>query len=179
MKAARTLQGLRDLWSLVKGLHITGEMLFRRTVTVHFPRREVGNLKRFRGPIELVPRPKEPLKPKCIACLLCMQTCPSSCITVVKMKVSAPPEEQMPPAVEAGDEKVKKHASPREPEQYLYDYSLCSLCGLCAEVCPVQSIRFSSDVYLVSRRRAELRMDLLAKLQKQAGTRQGSGVQTA
>jgi len=179
MKAARTLQGFRDLWSLIKGLHITGDMLFRRTVTVHYPRREVANLKSFRGPIELVPRPKEPFKPKCIACLLCMQTCPSGCITVVRMKVPAPPAEPVPPAAEAAGDNVKKPTAPREPEQYLYDYSLCSLCGLCAEVCPVQSIRFSSDIYRASRRRAELQMDLLAKLQKPTGTRLGSGEQTA
>jgi NADH-quinone oxidoreductase subunit I len=179
MEPARKLQSLRDLWSLVKGLHITGDALFRRTVTVHYPRREVGNLESFRGPIELVPRPKEPLKPKCIACLLCMHTCPSGCITVIRMKAPELPADQMPPAAGAESENVKKPGAPREPEQYLYDFSLCSLCGLCAEVCPVQSIGFSSDVYLVSQRRAELRMDLLAKLQEQAGARKGSGEKTA
>ena len=46
------------------------------------------------------------------------------------------------------------------------------------EVCPVQSICFSSEVYLVSQRREELRMDLLAKLQKQAGAVTGSGEKT-
>jgi NADH-quinone oxidoreductase subunit I len=166
MEAARKLQRLRDLWSLVKGLHITGDSLFRRTVTVHYPRREVDNL-------------KEPLKPKCIACLLCMQTCPSGCITVVRMKAPKLTAEQMPPAAgTTGGEKVKKPAAPREPEQYLYDYSLCSLCGLCAEVCPVQSICFSSEVYRVSQRRVEFRMDLLAKLQEQAGALKGSGEKT-
>ena len=179
MEAERKLQRLRDLWSLIKGLQITGETLFSRTVTVHYPRREVGNLESFRGPIELVPRPEEPLKPKCIACLLCMQTCPSGCITVVRMKVPELAAEQMKPAAEAGGKKVKRPTAPREPEQYLYDYSLCTLCGLCAEVCPVQSICFSSDVYRVSQRREELRMDLLAKLQERAGALKGSGEKTA
>jgi NADH-quinone oxidoreductase subunit I len=178
MEAAHKLQGLRDLWSLIRGLQITGDALFRRTVTVHYPRREVGNLESFRGPIELVPRPKEPLKPKCIACLLCMQTCPSGCITVVRRKAPKLAAEQAQPAAAAGDEKVKKPAAPKEPERFLYDYSLCSLCGLCAEVCPVQSICFSSDVYMVSQRREEFRMDLLAKLQEQAGAAKGSGEKT-
>ena len=179
MEAGRALEGFRDLWSLMKGLQITGSTLFRRTVTVHYPRCEVSNLKSYRGPIELVPRPKDPMKPKCIACLLCMETCPSACITVVRMKAPKVTEEQMLPAGGAGGEKVKKPTAPREPEQYLYDYSMCSLCGLCAEVCPVQSIRFSSDVYLVSQRRSELRMDLLAKLQEQSGAPKGSGESTA
>ena len=175
MRTAHKLQGLRDLWSLIRGLQITGDALFRRTVTVHYPRGVVDNLESFRGPIELVPRPKEPLKPKCIACLLCMQTCPSGCITVARRKAPRLAPEQTHPAAEAGDEKVKKPAAPREPERFIYDYSLCSLCGLCAEVCPVQSICFSSDVYLVSQRREEFRMDLLAKLQEQAGAVKGSG----
>jgi NADH-quinone oxidoreductase subunit I len=178
MQAARALQGLRDLWSLVKGLHITGDTLFRRTVTVHYPRREVSNLQSFRGPIELVPKPTDPLKPKCIACLLCMQICPSECITVVRMKAPKITTEVAPPAGEAGGEKVRKPAAPREPEQYLYDYSLCSLCGLCAEVCPVESIRFSSDVYLISQKRADLTMDLLAKLREQTEALKGFGEKT-
>jgi NADH-quinone oxidoreductase subunit I len=94
---------------------------------------------------------------------------------VVRRKAPRFTPEQTQPAAEAGDEKVKKPAAPREPERFLYDYSLCSLCGLCAEVCPVQSICFSSDVYLVSQRREEFRMDLLAKLQEQAGAVKGSG----
>jgi len=179
MHAGRTLQGFRDLWSLIKGLHITGDTLFRRTVTVHYPRRQVSNLESFRGPIELVPRPKDPLKPKCIACLLCMQICPSECITVVRMKPSDTTAQVTTPAGGAGGEKVKKPTAPREPELYLYDYSLCSLCGLCAEVCPVESIRFSSDVYLISQKRADLMMDLLAKLRQQAGALKGSGEKTA
>jgi NADH-quinone oxidoreductase subunit I len=167
------------LWSLVKGLQITGNTLFKRTVTIHYPRREACNLESFRGPIELVPRPKEPMKPKCIACLLCMQTCPSNCITVVRMKAPKITEEQTLSAGGAEGEKVKKPTAPREPEQYLYEYSTCSLCGLCAEVCPVQSIRFSSDIYLVCQRRSELRMDLLAKLQEQNGAPKGAGEGTA
>jgi NADH-quinone oxidoreductase subunit I len=174
MPTTHKLKGLHDLWSLIRGLQVTGDALFRRTVTVHYPRRQVGNLASFRGPIELVPRPKEPLKPKCIACLLCMQTCPSGCITVVRRKAPKLAAEKARPTAAVGDEKVKKPAAPREPERFLYEYSLCSLCGLCAEVCPVQSISFSSEVYLVSQRREELRMDLLAKLQKQVGTVTGS-----
>ena len=83
--------------------------------------------------------------------------------------------EQTQPAAETGDEKVKKPTAPKEPERFIYDYSLCSLCGLCAEVCPVQSIRFSSYAYLVSQRREEMMMDLLAKLREKSGAVKGSG----
>jgi NADH-quinone oxidoreductase subunit I len=150
---------LRELWSLIRGLDITGRMLLKPGVTVHYPRQEVNNLESFRGPIALVPREDDPEKPRCIACMMCVTTCPSRCITVVKMKPPKPSGEDAEPG-------AKKPAAPKEPETYRYDYSLCSLCGLCVEVCPVDSIRFSTEAYLVTRDRSTLTMDLLAKLKR-------------
>jgi NADH-quinone oxidoreductase subunit I len=152
---------LSELWSLVRGLDITGRMLFKPGVTVHYPRQEVPNIESFRGPIALMPRDDDPEKPRCIACMMCVSTCPSRCITVVKMK---PPEADG----EKSDPGARKPVAPKEPETYRYDYSLCSLCGLCAEVCPVDSIRFSAEAYLVTRDRRTLTMDLLAKLKASA-----------
>jgi len=170
------IRRIRELWSLAKGLGITGRTLFGRTVTVHYPRVEVPNLEGFRGPIALVPRIEDPEKPKCIACLLCMNICPSHCITVVKMK--APRQDPAPDATpdairhanpeapKASKPAAGKPAAPKLPQTYIYDYSLCSLCGLCAEVCPVDSIVFSLEAYLVTRNRDRLKMDLLEKLKK-------------
>lgn len=169
----RITQRMRELWSLVKGLGVTGGTLFRRTATVHYPRAQVSNLAGFRGPIALVSRPEDPEKPKCIACLMCMNLCPSNCITVVKMK--APKQAPEPP--EKGAEKAGKAAAPKLPQTYLYDYSLCSLCGLCAEVCPVNSIIFSSEAYLVVRDRSALKMDLLEKLKKRIRDASGEKVE--
>jgi len=168
---------IRELWSLAKGLGITGRTLFGRTVTVHYPRMEVSNLEGFRGPIALVPRAEDPEKPKCIACLLCMNICPSNCITVVKMKApKQKPARDPAPDVDpeapnaskpaASKPAAGKPAAPKLPQTYIYDYSLCSLCGLCAEVCPVDSIVFSLEAYLVTRNRDRLKMDLLEKLKK-------------
>lgn len=160
------LRQIKGLWSLIVGLFITGDNLRRRTVTVHYPRRQVDNLASFRGPIQLLPSAKDPVVPKCISCLMCMNTCPSGCITVVKQKAPKPtPEEQQAMAEAAArGEKVKKPSAPKNPARFIYDFSLCSLCGLCAEVCPVNSIGFSSDVYMVVRQRGELKLDLLARL---------------
>jgi NADH-quinone oxidoreductase subunit I len=159
-----------NLRSLIVGLFITGDNLCRRTVTVHYPRRQVDNLASFRGPIELLPSAKDPDIPKCITCMMCMSTCPSGCITVVKQKAPKPtPEEQQAMAeAEARAEKVKKPTAPKNPARFVYDFSLCSLCGLCVEVCPVNSIGFSSDVYMVVRQRNELKLDLLARLSAKA-----------
>ena len=181
MKFKQTMQDIRSLWSLIVGLGVTGDALMRKTVTVHYPRQEVDNLESFRGPIELVPKPKTPEKPKCIACMMCMSTCPSGCITVVKAKAPKPTEEEEKAMAEAEarGENVKKPSAPKEPARFTYDYSKCSLCGLCAEVCPVNSIRFSTDSYLVTRGRDELKMDLLAKLKDQAGAAKDSGKKAA
>lgn len=160
------IKQIKGLWSLIVGLFITGDNLRKSTITVHYPRQEVDNLKSFRGPIELLPKPKDPAMPKCIACMMCVSTCPSGCITIVKHKAPKPtPEEKQAMAeAEARGEKVKKPKAPKTPKAFVYDFSLCSLCGLCSEVCPVKAIGFSSDVYMVCRDRSELKLDLLARL---------------
>ena len=43
-----------------------------------------------------------------------------------------------------------KDKTPKDPEQFLYDYTLCSLCGTCMENCPAGALRFSKNVYMVS-----------------------------
>ncbi len=166
------LRQIKNLWSLIAGLFITGDNLLRRTVTVHYPRRQVDNLASFRGPIELLPSVKDPDVPKCITCMMCMTTCPSGCITVVKQKAPkpTPAEKQAMAEAEARAEKVKKPSAPKNPARFIYDFTLCSLCGLCAEVCPVNSIGFSSDVCMVVRQRSELKLDLLARLSAKART---------
>jgi NADH-quinone oxidoreductase subunit I len=167
----RQLQQIRNLWSLIVGLFVTGDNLRRATVTVHYPRQEVDNLGSYRGPIELLPSAKDPLIPRCISCMMCMTTCPSGCITVVKNKAPKPTAEeaQAMADAEARGEKPKKPKAPKNPARFLYDYSLCSLCGLCAEVCPVDSIGFSCDAYMVVRDRGVLKMDLLARLKSKSG----------
>ena len=168
----KQIKQIRELWSLIVGLFVTGDNLCRRTVTVHYQRREVENLATFRGPIELLPSAKDATIPRCISCLMCMNTCPSECITVVKQKAPKPTaeEQQAMDEATARGEKPKKPAAPKNPGAFVYDYSLCSLCGLCVEVCPVDSIGFSSDVYMVVHSRAEAKLDLLARLKNKAGS---------
>jgi NADH-quinone oxidoreductase subunit I len=160
---------LARLWSLIVGLKVTGKFFVSPQITVHYPRRTVENLSTFHGPIELVPNPKDPTKPKCIACLQCASACPSSCLTVVTKPAPKPtPEElQAQKEAEAKGEKVKK-AAPKEPGKFTYDFTLCSLCGICVETCPVGSLRFSNDAYLASTDKKVFFYDLLARLAKQA-----------
>jgi NADH-quinone oxidoreductase subunit I len=163
---------LSSLWSLIVGLKVTGKNFVDKNVTLHYPRETVtsGQLEGFRGPLELIGKPKYPAKPKCISCMMCVTACPSKCITVVKSKAPKPTEAELQAMKEAEErgEKVKKPKAPKEPAKFLYDFSLCSLCGSCVENCPAKSLRYSSNVYLTVTDRKELKMDLLARLAGQA-----------
>jgi NADH-quinone oxidoreductase subunit I len=161
-----------SLWSLIVGLKVTGKNFADKNVTLHYPRETVtsGQLEGFRGPLELIGKPKDPAKPKCIACMMCVTACPSKCITVVKAKAPKPTEAELQAMKEAEErgEKVKKPKAPKEPAKFLYDFSFCSLCGSCVENCPAKALRYSSNVYLTVTDRKELKMDLLARLAAQA-----------
>ncbi|WP_320169305.1 4Fe-4S binding protein [Maridesulfovibrio sp.] len=170
-----------SLWSLIVGLKVTGKNYMDKQVTLHYPRATVSDaqLEGFRGPLELIGKPKTPDKPKCIACMMCVTACPSKCITVVKAKAPKPTEAELQAMKEAEErgEKVKKPSAPKEPAKFLYDFSLCSLCGSCVENCPVKSLRYSSNVYLTGFSRKDFKMDLLARLADRAGAAKEAAVE--
>ncbi len=165
---------ITSLWSLIVGLKVTGRNFADKQVTVHYPRETVPeeDLVQFRGHVEMVGKPKSPDKPKCIACMMCVTVCPSKCFTVVKAKAPKPTEEELQAMKEAEErgEKPKKPKAPKEPAKFIYDYSLCSLCGSCVDNCPVNSLRYSENVYFASTDRKAFKMDLLERLRKQAGS---------
>lgn len=149
------------LWSLVVGLSVTGRNFADTQITVHYPRQDVGEeqLEGYRGHIELVPKPKDPFTPKCILCMMCARACPSNCITV-KMKKQ--------PKEEPAEEGAKPKKAPKEVETFHLDYNLCSLCSLCVQSCPVNSLRHSKNVYISGFHKEHFEMDLMARLHKQA-----------
>ncbi len=148
---------LKGLYSLLVGLNITGRyglgpfpiwLKLQKPengyplLTTHYPFETLPDedLVTFRGPVELVPSEEEPGRSKCISCMMCVRSCPSNCLTVVK-----------------GDEG-------KAPKVWLSDFTLCSLCGTCVEVCPVNALRFSHDIYWAAVKRQDMVTDLLAKL---------------
>lgn len=167
--AADTAKGL---WSLVVGLAVTGKYFVSRHKTVYYPREviEKENTQNFRGPIELVGLPKDPATPKCISCMLCVQACPSNCISVKRSPAPVMTPEQQKEFDEAAarGENPKKPAAPKNPGAYEYDFTYCSLCACCIEACPVNSIAFSHELYLSGTRREDFKIDLLARLKRQA-----------
>jgi len=174
---------LTGLWSLVVGLGVTGNQFYRRAVTVHYPRQTVDNLATFRGPTELIPSDKDPMTSKCILCGMCAQACPSGCIEILSHQEEETEAEEPKAQVqtEAGADSEKK-APPKKKKKikvmdaYHLKFHLCSLCGQCVQVCPVDALRFSQDVYLAGYSRSDFEFDLLVKLRaKAARSAQGPG----
>jgi len=166
-----------SMWSLLVGLKITTRNFFQHKVTLHYPRQWVDDLGTFRGHIELVGQPKDPAKPRCITCMLCVAVCPSQCIAITKAKT--PPAEPKAaakklPAHEGGPLVPPEKAPPpkakpiKTPAAFKLNYNTCSLCGLCVQNCPVSSLRFSTNAYAAGFSREEFEFDLMERLRQQA-----------
>jgi len=178
---------LQSLWSLVVGLKITGVELFKPWLTVHYPRQEVENLAGYRGHIELVPAADDPSTPRCIMCWKCVEICPSRCISLRMHAIGEGAEAADPGLLLAPEVKspYSAHLAPppdkidRVLDNYRLNYSLCSLCGLCVQSCPVDAIRFSRNSYLVGTTRQHFELDLLARLKSQAQAASARGAAPA
>jgi len=132
--------------SLVEGMIVTARRLFRPLVTVQYPRKKIPISAAYRGHIEL--KFFEDVRThKCIVCLNCEKTCPSGVIQVQGVKL--------------------REKGPKTATNYVIDFSKCSLCGLCVEICPTQTLQYSREYELVGETRADCMIDLLARLKKQ------------
>jgi NADH-quinone oxidoreductase subunit I len=176
----RFFKTINSLWSLVIGLKITGVELFKPWLTVHYPRQEVQNLASYRGHIELVPEADDPVTPRCIMCWKCVEICPSRCIS---LRLHVKGEEAGTTAADSGlmlapvvKSPYSAHLAPppdkieRVLDSYRLNFSLCSLCGLCVQICPADAIRFSRNAYLVGTTRQSFELDLLARLMSRASS---------
>ncbi|MFH0907287.1 MAG: NADH-quinone oxidoreductase subunit I [bacterium] len=130
---------LRGFWSLISGMGVTIEQFFKPNVTLHYPYESLKMTPLFRGHIELL-KDKETGLTLCTSCQLCAKACPSFCIKV---------------------EGVKPEGAKRKfANLYSLDFTKCSLCGACVEVCPFDAIRFSRDYNLASTNASDYVMDL-------------------
>ncbi len=151
------------LKSLFIGLGITGKAFCQPQVTVIYPKQEVDNLSTFRGHVELVGKEDAPSVPRCVACGACVKACPSDCLTILCPVPAKEGEQDAPVVMGPAPQKGSK-----TPGAVIVDFSLCSLCGQCAKTCPVDSLRFSDNPYMVALDRKEFRIDLMARLKRQA-----------
>ncbi len=133
--------------SLLIGLGVTLRALLSPAVTVHYPRQKIAITPNFRGHTVLVKDP-ETGSHRCIVCMMCDRDCPSNCITVVGEKREG--------------EKGKTLTA------YHLDFTRCSLCGICVEVCPTKALGFSNEYELAGFTREEYHYNLLERLEETA-----------
>ncbi len=138
---SRIFSGFR---SLIVGFGITLKR-FRKTrlghkaVTLQYPKEKPELSPAYRGAIKLV-RFDETQTHDCVACLQCQKICPSYCIKITGGKV----------------EGIKK----KRAETFTMDFALCSLCGLCIDVCPTTTLEYSK-LYDEAGFQRDWNMDLL------------------
>ena len=130
--------------SLVEGLGVTLKALFQPIVTVQYPREEIDITPNYRGHIDLVLDPEKNTF-LCISCGMCEKSCPSDCIKVKGEKLEG---------------KKKKTLVLFE-----LDFTKCSLCGTCVEVCPTTALEFSQEYNLAAFSREAFHFDILKRLE--------------
>jgi NADH-quinone oxidoreductase chain I len=133
--------------SLLIGMGVTLRALFQPIVTVQYPRERVELTPNFRGHTELVKDP-ETGRHRCIVCLMCEKDCPSGCITI------------------AGE--TREGVKGKVLTAYQLDFTKCSLCGACVEVCPTTALCYSREYELAGFSADEYHYDLLKRVEDMA-----------
>ncbi len=116
---------LDTIFTIGKGMWVTlrnfGRVVIKRqatTITEKWGSRQIAL--RYRGTIGLT-IDRRTGKENCIGCLACERICPDHCIHI-----------------ETIDDKAGHKG--KYPVVFIIDNNLCSLCGLCVEVCPVPAL---------------------------------------
>ena len=134
------------LYSLLQGMSVTFGQLRKPLVTVRYPYETLKMPERYRGHIELV---RDPATGKSlrIACKSCDKARPSDCIFVDGLK--------------------REGEKRKSATEFTLDFTKCSLCGSCIEVCPTDALCFSKEYNLASTDRNAFFYDLLKRLEEQ------------
>jgi len=106
--------------NLVKGLTVTFRAMLGTPVTILYPYKRLEMAPRYRGFMGLAtkdePGGEDGGDLKCIGCLMCAKACPVQCIDIDREKVE------------------KKFVV----KSYTIDFSRCTFCGGCVQICPVK-----------------------------------------
>lgn len=137
---------LSGFGSLLTGMRITfrefAQTLFRKkAVTMVYPKELPKLSPAYRSAIKLI-RFEDTNTHDCVACKACERICPSFCIKLSGGKV----------------EGIKK----KRVAEFEMDFALCSLCGLCLDACPTDTLEYST-VYEEAGYNRDWRVDLLAE----------------
>ena len=77
---------------------------------------------------------------RCVSCQICEKECPPKCIYIIKSKDKKPDYKGQPQFY---------------PARFDIDISVCMSCGICAEVCPFESIKMDTNFELSNSNRFE------------------------
>ena len=118
----------KGLYSLIKGMEVTGKELVTKKVTEKYPenRDTLQISESFRATLQFVY--DEEGYHKCTGCKTCERNCPNGTIQITTKMVDLP----------NGKKKMKL-------EKYMYDLGSCTFCDLCVLSCPFKAIEFSND----------------------------------
>ncbi|HNR42099.1 MAG TPA: 4Fe-4S binding protein [Bacteroidales bacterium] len=121
---------LSGVWSLLKGMKVTGSYFFRPSaiVTQKYPenRKDLVMFERFKG--EVIMPHNENNEHRCTGCGICEINCPNGTIEVITKTIITP-------------EGKKKRAI----DKHIYRLSMCSFCALCVKTCPSNALAFSQE----------------------------------
>jgi len=113
---------------ILKGMAITMRNMLRGPITVMYPEQKLTLPERARWPV--APRYDDEGRPKCTACLICVNECPDH---VLDLEVS------------------KSEDGGKHIDRYVYEVGACMMCGLCVEACPFDAIEMSHEYELATR----------------------------
>lgn len=123
-------------WGLLQGLGVTGRNMVEsfykkeRMTTIQYPEERAPISPNFRNFPFLCYDGDDPVAGlRCTACSICEKECPPQCIYIVLDR----------------DENGK---SLKRPKVFDIDLSVCMNCGICAEVCPFDSIYMDGEYEL-------------------------------
>jgi len=116
---------------LLQGLKITLAHMFKKPITLQYPKERPVVAQGFRGHHALK---VDHDRAKCVACYLCPTVCPAKCIEVEA----------------AEDANHDKYAA-----KYEIDLLRCIFCGYCVEACPVDALTMTETFELAGYKRSD------------------------
>lgn len=130
--------------SILTGMAVTARWMLKPPVTVSYPMQRSVPAANHKGRIQLVIFPESGTH-DCIACLKCEKICPSACISIAGEKPAG--------------------GGQKRPTRFDYKFQTCSLCSLCIEVCPTNTLEHSPEYNLADEAKQTFSYNFLADIE--------------